>query len=233
MGGLVSAPSDNPPITYYALDLEKRELKRTLKELAESDVGAEIQGKVLTKGMCATYDDGLEFIQDGGLQGRGSMERISTQLREQYNIERIARDASPSSSMSEVTENTPPSTPGSDRPPFHMLFLGSSLGNFNRGDDIAFLRALPLQPGSGNTLLLGLDHDNEAKKIEAAYNDSKGATKAFIMNGLLCAGRALGDENLFKADTWEYVGKYNTVLRTCFRCFDPVHPLADRASRPP
>ncbi|KAJ3558000.1 hypothetical protein NM688_g1170 [Phlebia brevispora] len=213
LASLVPATSDSPPITYYALDLEKRELQRTLKQLAESDVGEEIRGKVSTKGLCATYDDGLEFIQDGGLQGRGSMERISTQLRDQYKIERIARDASPSSSFSGHTENTPPSTPGSERPPFHLLFLGSSLGNFDRGEDVAFLRTLPLQPGSCNTVLLGLDHTDDRKKIEAAYNDSKGVTRAFIMNGLRVAGRALGDEALFKADQWDYVGEYNEVLR--------------------
>lgn len=176
-------------------------------------MGNELQGKVATKGLCATYDDGLEFIHDGGLLGRGSMERISTQLREQYKVDRIARDASPSSSFSGHTENTPPSTPGSDRPPFHLLFLGSSLGNFDRGEDVSFLRSLPLQPGSGNTILLGLDHDNEAKKIEAAYNDSKGVTKAFIMNGLKVAGRAFGNENLFKVENWDYVGRYNGELR--------------------
>lgn len=141
------------------------------------------------------------------------MERISTQLREQYRIERISRDASPSSAFSGHTENTPPSTPGSERPPFHLLFLGSSLGNFDRGEDVAFLKSLPLQPGSGNTLLLGLDHANERSKIEAAYNDSRGVTKAFIMNGLVVAGRALGDETLFKPDNWDYVNKYNEDLR--------------------
>ncbi len=205
---------ENPPITYFALDLEKRELERTLHELAKSDVGVEIQGKVATKGLCATYDDGLEFIKDGGLQGSSDAERISVRLSEHYKVESVSRDLSPSSSVSGETETTPPSTPGSERPPFHLLFLGSSLGNFTRGEDVAFLKSLPLQPGSGNTLLIGLDHGHEREKIEAAYNDCNGITKEFILNGLAAAGRALGDEHLFSRENWEYVNKYNEELRT-------------------
>ena len=68
--------------------------------------------------------------------------------------------------------------------PLHMLFLGSSLGNFSRTEMAAFLSQLPLRPGSGDTLLLGLDGDNGKELVERAYNDSKGITKAFIMNGL-------------------------------------------------
>ena len=57
-------------MTYYALDLEKRELERTLGDLADSEIGSEIKGKLATKGLCATYDDGLKFIKEGGLQGK-------------------------------------------------------------------------------------------------------------------------------------------------------------------
>lgn len=49
---------------------------------------------------------------------------------------------------------------------------------------IGFLSRLPLRAGSGDTLLLGLDGDNGKELVEKAYNDSKGITKDFIMNGL-------------------------------------------------
>ena len=52
--------------------------------------------------------------------------------------------------------------------------------------------------------------------LRAAYNDSKGITRSFIMNGLTCAGRALGDEKLFDQSKWEYVGRYNAELREFF-----------------
>ncbi|KAI0631951.1 DUF323 domain-containing protein [Trametes polyzona] len=213
---LVPEPSPAPPISYYALDLEKRELERTLDELNRSNIGAEMKGKVSTSGLCGTYDDGLKFIAEGSLEGRCAIGKLNTALAEKYPVSRVGRDASPDSgssrSRSEGTEGTPPSTPGGHQP-LHLLFLGSSLGNFTRGEDAAFLKSLPLRPGSGDTLLLGLDHDNDPKKIESAYNDSKGITREFIMNGLTCAGRALGNERLFEQDKWEYVGRYNAELR--------------------
>lgn len=199
-----------PSITYYALDLEKRELERTLTELATSDVGAEIAGKVETKGLCATYDDGLKFINEGGLR-----QTLPSGGVPNYAIPSSSDDtSSPESSTSSTADSdspevTPASTPGDQHSPIHILFLGSSLGNFTRDDDVPFLKSLPLRPGSGDTLLLGLDHDNESGKIELAYNDPQGYTKDFIMNGLKSAGRFLGDENLFDAEKWEYVSRYN------------------------
>ena len=105
----------NAPVTYYALDLEKRELERTLSELSNSELGAELDGKITTKGLCATYDDGLAFIQDGGLQAQ---DEGPPEFRDHYHVARIgaARDASPSSSHSGDTDVTPPSTPGGQPP---------------------------------------------------------------------------------------------------------------------
>ena len=206
-------------MTYYALDLEKRELDRTLSELSSSELGAELEGKVATKGLCATYDDGLAFINEGGLQGQDNLDHIATETREKYTVNKADRSSSPSSSSdSRDTEATPPSTPGLDQVPFHLLFLGSSLGNFHRGEDAKFLKNLPLQAGSGGTLLLGLDHANDGEKVQLAYDDPKGITREFIMNGLKVAGRTLGDEGLFSEDKWTYVGKYNAELRECLRC---------------
>jgi uncharacterized SAM-dependent methyltransferase len=55
------------------------------------------------------------------------------------------------------------------------------LGNFAQGEDVVFLRSLLLHAGSGNTLLIGLDNDNDGVDIEHAYNDSKGYTKELIL----------------------------------------------------
>src|ERR1700722_18163228 len=61
-------PSTPAPITYFALDLEKSELERTLVQLATSDVGKDLKGKVDIKGLCATYDSGLKYVGEGGLR---------------------------------------------------------------------------------------------------------------------------------------------------------------------
>ncbi|KAF5344893.1 hypothetical protein D9758_011590 [Tetrapyrgos nigripes] len=212
---LVQKPSvHRPPITYFALDLEQRELERTLNEINMSDVGKHLEGKVATKGMWGTYDDGLKYVENTGLHV--ASERLSRGPTGQFGN----RDSSPESnnsdssrSRSQDTTSSLPSTPDDVQHPLHILFLGSSLGNFGREDGADFLRALPLRPGSTDTLLLGLDHDNEKELVEKAYNDASGYTKEFIMNGLKAAGRVLGDESLFNEDKWEYVNKYDPEKR--------------------
>jgi len=156
--------------------------------MAASDVGSKLQGKVATKGMWGTYDGGLKFIQEGGIRGLDTISQV-----EHLSFEGL-RDMSPvsyrdsESAGTHSSENgsdvmTSPSTPDVPQTPLHILFLGSSLGNFQRGDDANFLRGLPLRPGSGDTLLLGLDHDNDPAEIERAYDDSLGITRKFILQG--------------------------------------------------
>ena len=193
------AKASSSHITYYALDLELRELERALNAIETSELGEKLAGRVETKGMWGTYNDGLKFIKEGGLlNGRftspTSRDCISSEVSESSN-----------------SDSSSPSTPEEIQPPLHILFLGSSLGNFSRQEATDFLRSLPLRPGSGDTLLLGLDHDNDKEMIEKAYNDSQGYTAKFIFNGLRSAGRVLGNEKMFDEDKWEYVNRYNIV----------------------
>lgn len=230
----------HPLITYYALDLELRELQRTLGEIRDSELGQELDGMVATKGLCGTYEDGMKFVKYGGLQSAAGGSSKASSIA----VER-ARDAAKSlggetndcdSSPSECSESrrststhtaedgsdsgSPPSTPGEHVPPLHLLFLGSSLGNFSRAERVEFLKSLPMQADSGDTLLLGLDHANPKDLVELAYNDKAGYTKAFIMHGLQAAGRTLGDENLFDEKNWEYFNVCLLALRSCFTCIN-------------
>lgn len=202
------------PITYYALDLEQRELARTLDQLAASPVGAEIGGKVDARGLWGTYEGGLKFVEEGGLRGCNTAVAAAARVRSLSADSAATRPSSPSSSERDSVE-TSLSTPdlATLDTPLHILFLGSSLGNFSRGEDVAFLKSLPLRAGRGDTLLLGLDHGSDGPRIERAYNDRAGITRRFILNGLKGAGRALGDENLFAPERWEYVGRYNADER--------------------
>ena len=169
--------------------------------------------------MWGTYDDGLKFIQNGGLDN--SIEPLeyltSTGDRSRFVVDGspISSDFSESESLNGFEED--------DRPPLHIMFLGSSLGNFSRPDAASFLKSLPLFPGHGDTLLLGLDHDNDKQLIELAYNDPQGYTKRFIFNGLKAAGRAMGDERMFDEEKWEYVNYYDVV--SCILLSEVVHKL--------
>lgn len=186
------------PITYYALDLEKRELERTLEELAVSPVGREMEGKVDTRGLWGTYEGGIKFVKEGGLRNHGLVAWASHEQAGPLNCDDVSE--------------TPLSTPDLGTL-VHILFLGSSIGNVPAGEDATLLRSLPLRAGKGDTLLLGLDQTSDPAKIERAYNDRTGLSRRFILNGLKHAGRVMGDESLFASDKWEYVSRYNAQER--------------------
>jgi L-histidine Nalpha-methyltransferase / hercynylcysteine S-oxide synthase len=203
------------PITYYALDLERRELERSLDQLAASPVGPEMRGKVDTRGLWGTFEGGLGFAAEGGFRGREAIGEAAAALRSR-SLSSDAATTQPSLLSSEQDSvETAPSTPdvATVDTPLHVLFLGSSLGMFRRGEDAAFLNALPLRVGKGDTLLIGIDHCTDGARIERAYNDRAGITRRFILNGLKVAGRALGDESLFLPEKWEYVCRYNAEER--------------------
>lgn len=229
------APSSEP-LTYFALDLEKAELERTLTELMANH-GDDLDGKVATKGMWGTYDGGIKYIQEGGLKTINDHDSPPPQVSLNENI-RAARfelrdnddqshqETGSSASTRGVSMSTredsitPPSSPSSDgeskhfqAAPLRLMFLGSSLGNFDRASATKFLKGLPLRPGSGDSLLIGLDHDNSAEDVELAYNDPRGITKDFIMQGLKEAGKVLGEEDLFEKGKWEYANHYNVEAR--------------------
>ncbi|KAG0703747.1 hypothetical protein DFH29DRAFT_1040649 [Suillus ampliporus] len=239
LANLVPIAPPVTPITYYALDLEERELNRTLMELRESAIGSMLAGKVEAKGMLGTYNAGVRFVEEGGLQESGFADGTLPLSLERYKLDSTRRDSSPTSTRSSFpdssdTEMTSPSTPGNIQTPLHLLFLGSSLGNFKRGEDAEFLRTLPLAPGK-DTLLLGLDHDNSREEIELAYNDPQGHTRDFILNGLKAAGRALGDESTFAEENWEYVNTYNEAKRrheAYYRCIHTHGINIPTASKP-
>jgi len=171
-----------------------------------------MQGKVNTRGLWGTFEGGLKFVEEGGLRGRGVVAAAAARA---HSLSSDGTTTLSSASSEQDTAETPLSTPdlGTLETPLHLLFLGASLGNFSPGEDLAFLRSLPLRAGRGDTLLLGLDHTSDTAKIERAYDDRAGITRRFILNGLKSAGRALGDESLFAPEKWAYVSRYDAQER--------------------
>ena len=89
--------------------------------------------------------------------------------------------------------------PLGDKPAL-VLFLGSNIGNFERDEALTFLRAIRRVLRKGDALLLGADLKKDAATLEAAYNDSLGVTRAFIVNELGRINREL-DANF---DLWAF-----------------------------
>lgn len=72
-----------------------------------------------------------------------------------------------------------------------VLFLGSSIGNFDRPAGVEFLREVRRILSPGDALLLSTDLVKPVAQLVAAYDDSIGATAAFNLNLLARVNREL------------------------------------------
>jgi len=92
-----------------------------------------------------------------------------------------------------------------------VLFLGSSIGNFEPEQVVSFLRMLRQRMSSKNDyLLIGFDLQKDSKVITAAYNDSQGVTAKFNLNLLARINKEL-DGN-FDLDGFAHRAFYNERL---------------------
>jgi L-histidine N-alpha-methyltransferase len=92
-----------------------------------------------------------------------------------------------------------------------VLFLGSTIGNFDRGAAEDFLREMRaiLQPG--DALLLGTDLEKSVALQLLAYNDPAGVTAAFNLNLLARMNRELGAD--FDLTCFRHEARWNTAER--------------------
>ncbi len=73
-----------------------------------------------------------------------------------------------------------------------VLFLGSSIGNFEPPEQVGLLRAAFEALSPGDAFLLGTDLVKPQELLEAAYDDAAGVTAAFNKNILTHLNRELG-----------------------------------------
>lgn len=98
-----------------------------------------------------------------------------------------------------------------DRVPRHgrqlVVFLGSTIGNFDDDERTVFLRHVRGLLEPGDAFLLGLDLVKSPAEVTAAYDDSEGVTAAFNRNMLTVVNRELGAN--FDVDSFEHVAVFN------------------------
>ncbi|MEW6206754.1 MAG: L-histidine N(alpha)-methyltransferase [Acidobacteriota bacterium] len=87
------------------------------------------------------------------------------------------------------------------------LFLGSNIGNFDRDESLAFLRAVRRALHSGDGLLVGADLKKTADILVPAYDDPLGVTAVFNLNLLVRINRELGAN--FDLKKFEHRAVYN------------------------
>jgi len=76
--------------------------------------------------------------------------------------------------------------------PVLVIFLGSTIGNFNEEEEHEFWLDISQHMQIGDYLLLGVDLVKDPEILEAAYNDRAGITEAFTKNYFARMNRELG-----------------------------------------
>jgi L-histidine Nalpha-methyltransferase len=93
-----------------------------------------------------------------------------------------------------------------------ILFLGSTIGNFDRVAGINFLREVRRILEPGDTMLLGTDLEKSMAQLIGAYNDDLGVTAAFNLNLLARINRELGAD--FDLSQFEHYARLNQEARS-------------------
>lgn len=91
-----------------------------------------------------------------------------------------------------------------------ILFLGSSIGNFDCGAALRFLRRLWNSLNPGDLALIGFDLKKDIAVLERAYNDPQGVTAEFNLNLLDRINAELGGD--FRRDKFIFHSRYNVTL---------------------
>lgn len=87
------------------------------------------------------------------------------------------------------------------------FFPGSTLGNMETDDGVAFLQNVHDVVGEKGALLLGADLRKDRNILEAAYNDAAGVTAAFNLNALHVANERVGSD--FDPDSFRHRAVYD------------------------
>jgi L-histidine N-alpha-methyltransferase len=88
-----------------------------------------------------------------------------------------------------------------------IIFLGSSIGNFDPKEAKSFLYSLKRYIRQEDALLIGIDLEKDKRILDKAYNDKKGLTAKFNLNILARINRELDGE--FKLSSFEHKSFYN------------------------
>ena len=93
-----------------------------------------------------------------------------------------------------------------------VLFLGSTIGNFDSGADARFLSEVRGVLAPGDSLLLGVDLLKPLERMLEAYDDPLGVTAAFNLNLLGRINRELDGD--FDLRQFEHVARFNQAARS-------------------
>jgi L-histidine Nalpha-methyltransferase len=93
-----------------------------------------------------------------------------------------------------------------------VLFLGSTIGNFDRPAGVEFLAEVRRILEPGDSLLLGTDLEKPSAQVLAAYDDELGVTAAFNLNLLARVNRELDAD--FDLRQFSHMARINHEARS-------------------
>ncbi len=101
-----------------------------------------------------------------------------------------------------------------------VFFPGSTIGNFDPDEAVAFLANARGLAGAGGALVIGVDLRKDMGVLTAAYDDPQGVTAAFNLNVLARINRELGadfDLRAFRHRAWyaQAPGRIEMHLESC------------------
>ncbi len=222
--GLCAHPRRLPPKLFY--DAEGSRLFDEITELPEYYLTRTERGifQKFVFDMAAQAGNNLTLVELGAGSARKTRWLIEAILRRQLRLDFYPVDVSPSALQGAVSSLngdfsnlrvTPIAADYSHHLPQLtdlpgrklVLFLGSTIGNFEPKDAVEFLARLRQSLAPDDALLLGFDMQKDAAVLHAAYNDSQGVTARFNLNVLARINRELGGE--FDLDSFSHVSFWN------------------------
>jgi dimethylhistidine N-methyltransferase len=128
------------------------------------------------------------------------------ELRDIESVSIVGVESEYLSGLAEVAERRDPDMH------LFVLFLGSTIGNFDAGADARFLREIHKTLRAGDSLLLGTDLIKPRQQLIDAYHDPRGVTAAFNLNLLGRINRELHAD--FDLRRFEHVARFNETTQS-------------------
>ena len=225
--GLSAEPRRLPPKLFY--DTEGSRLFEQITETPEYYLTRTERGifERFAFDIAAQAGDNLTLVELGSGSARKTRLLIEAMLSRQLRLDFYPVDVSPSAledavsrlngdfsslDVNPITVDYSHHLPQFKELPGRklVLFLGSSIGNFEPEEVIEFLDRLRQSLAPGDALLLGFDMKKDAEILHAAYNDRQGITARFNLNLLARINRELGGR--FDLDSFSHVAFWNEPM---------------------
>jgi len=227
--GLASCPKRLPPWLFYdeagselfeqITELPEYYLTRTERSILTADAGAMIaraaageRVRVTELGAGSAEKTRLLLAAATRRQGPVIYEPVDVSatalMAAQERLERELPDVLVAPQVVDYTESFALEVPAPGERRL-VLYIGSSIGNFEPQDAALLLRRIREVLRPGDALLLGVDLVKSPDALLAAYDDAEGITAAFNRNLLVRLNRELGAD--FEPDAFAHRAVWNAI----------------------